>query len=109
MIHFLNDVVDFKCGHRIEDVTFLKTVQDPEIAAKKTSIVDVLCKDELGHQYIVEMQVAKERGFEKRAQYYAAKAYSSQMFKTGKYQDLKEVIFVAIADFVMFEDKNGKI
>jgi len=56
-------------------VTFLKTVQDPETAAKKTSVVDILCKDENGNQYIVEMQVAKKKGFEKRAQYYASKAY----------------------------------
>ena len=41
--------------------------------------MDILCKDEKGHTYIVEMQVAKEKGFEKRAQYYASKAYISQM------------------------------
>ena len=32
-------------------------------------------------QYIVEMQVAQTAGFEKRAQYYASKAYSSQLFE----------------------------
>jgi predicted transposase/invertase (TIGR01784 family) len=43
--------------------------------------VDVLCKDENGVQIIVEMQVSPQQGFEKRAQYYAAKAYSSQLNK----------------------------
>lgn len=61
-------MISFKEKGRIKDVTFLKTVQDPDTAAKKTSIVDILCKDEKGHTYIVEMQVAKEKGFEKRAQ-----------------------------------------
>ena len=107
IIHFLNDVVKFKCGHKIVNVTFLKTIQDPEIAAKKTSVVDVLCLDSEGHKYIVEMQVSGGREFIKRAQYYASKAYSSQMFKAGKYQDLKEVIFVAIANFVMFPKKTS--
>lgn len=102
LIHFLNDMVTFRERHPITDVTFLKTVQDPETAAQKTSIVDVLCRDEHGHQYIVELQVAKEKGFEKRAQYYAAKAYSSQMKIGGAYADLKEIIFIAIADFIMF-------
>ncbi len=97
----------FKEKKPIVDVTFLKTLQDPETAILKTSIVDILCKDELGNQYIVEMQVAKERGFEKRAQYYAAKAYVSQSHKGGLYSDLKEVIFLAIADFVMFADKEA--
>ena len=66
-----------------QDVTFLKTIQDPEIKAKKTSIVDILCVDQKGNHYIVEMQIAKEKGFEKRAQYYASKAYSSQMNISG--------------------------
>ncbi len=107
LIHFLNDMLTFKEKMPIVDVTFLKTVQDPETAALKTSIVDILCKDENGSQYIVEMQVAKERGFEKRAQYYAAKAYISQSHKGGTYGDLKEVIFLAIADYVMFPGKEA--
>ena len=107
LIHFLNDMLVFKKRQPIVDVTFLKTIQDPEIAAKKTSIVDILCKDQAGNTVVVEMQVAKSKGFEKRAQYYAAKAYISQMDRGDtKYQNLKEVIFLAIADFVMFPDKQ---
>jgi predicted transposase/invertase (TIGR01784 family) len=107
LIHFLNDMITFKGRGRIKDVTFLKTIQDPETAVHKTSIVDILCKDEKGNTYIVEMQVAKEKGFEKRAQYYASKAYISQAHAGGAYQDLKEVIFLAISDFVIFPEKNG--
>ena len=106
LIHFLNDMLVFKEKHPIQDISFLKTIQDPEIASKKTSIVDILCKDTVGNTYIVEMQVAKTKGFEKRAQYYAAKAYSSQVNKGEEYTNLKEVIFLAIADFVMFPDKD---
>ena len=51
------------------------------------------------------MQVAKRYGFESRAQYYAAKAYASQMKKGGKYEDLKEVIFIAILDHEIFPQK----
>ena len=107
LIHFLNDMLLFKEGFPIKDVTFLKTSLDPEIAAQKTSIVDVLCQDEKGNSYVVEMQVSKEKGFEKRAQFYASKAYSSQMLVADKYYELKEVIFLAIADFVMFPDKKN--
>ncbi|MGL9717671.1 MAG: Rpn family recombination-promoting nuclease/putative transposase, partial [Wolbachia sp.] len=46
-------------------------------------------------------------GFEKRAQFYASKAYSSQASVGAKYQDLKEVIFIAITDFILFPDKPG--
>lgn len=106
LIHFLNDMITFREKSPIRDVTFLKTVQDPEIAAQKTSLVDILCRDENGHQYIVEMQVAKERGFEKRAQYYASKAYISQARAGDEYDDLKEVIFLAITNFIMFPEKK---
>lgn len=106
LIHFLNDMITFKERGLIKDVTFLKNTQDPEIAAQKTSIVDILCKDEKGNTYIVEMQVAKEKGFEKRAQYYASKAYISQAHIGGEYQNLKEVVFLAIADFIMFPNKK---
>jgi predicted transposase/invertase (TIGR01784 family) len=107
LIHFLNDMLTFKQGKPITEVTFLKTIQDPEIAAKKTSIVDILCSDQEGNQYVVEMQIAREKGFAKRAQYYAAKAYISQMNVRGKYFKLKEVIFLALSDFIMFPKKKA--
>ncbi len=52
------------------------------------------------------MQVAKTKGFEKRAQYYAAKAYSRQADKGDQYHNLKEIIFIAIADCVLFPNKS---
>lgn len=107
LIHFLNDMVVFREGKPIVDVTFLKTIQDPEISTKKTSIVDILCEDQDKNTYVVEMQVAQHKGFEKRAQYYASKAYVSQMEKGGIYENLKEVIFIAIANFTMFPEKES--
>ncbi len=110
VIHFINDILDLKDSDQIENVEFLSPIQDPEIASKKQSIVDVLCRDKNGVQIIVEMQVAPTKGFEKRAQYYAAKAYSGQLNKgqkqDGKYYNLKEVIFIAIADCIIFPDKK---
>ncbi|WP_353278439.1 Rpn family recombination-promoting nuclease/putative transposase [Wolbachia endosymbiont (group A) of Udea olivalis] len=106
LIHFLNDILGFTGKNEIKDIEFLNTIQDPDIAAKKQSIVDVLCRDSTGAQYICEMQVAKTKGFEKRAQYYAAKAYSRQADKGDQYHNLKEIIFIAIADCVLFPNKS---
>ena len=113
LIHFLNDILKFEGSHKITEVTFLKTAQDPQIAAYRQSIVDVLCIDQNGDQVIVEMQISKHRGFEKRAQYYAAKAYSQQVIKEDEnhkklavYAKLKAVIFLAIANFTMFPEKE---
>ena len=71
LINLLNNVIIFQNNRPIKKITFIKTIQDPVIASQKTSIVDILCEDDLGCKYIVEMQVAKTTGFEKRSQYYA--------------------------------------
>ncbi|XGA08704.1 MAG: Rpn family recombination-promoting nuclease/putative transposase [Wolbachia endosymbiont of Xenopsylla cheopis] len=107
LIHFLNDILGFAGVNQIKEIEFLSTIMDPDIAAKKQSIVDVLCRDTNGVQIIVEMQVAKTKGFEKRAQYYASKAYSRQADKGDSYYNLKEVIFIAIADCTLFPHKPG--
>ena len=88
-ILILNDILGFTGKNAIQDIEFLSTIQDPDIAAKKQSIVDVLCRDSTG------------------AQYYAAKAYSRQAGKGDQYHDLKEIIFIAIADCVLFPDKSS--
>ena len=86
LLHFLNDVLGSTRG-KIRKITLLNTNQPPEIAVYKVSAVDVLCEDSTGVQYIVEMQVSGVTGFEKRAQYYAAKAYCSQI-KLKEYMQL---------------------
>ncbi len=55
LIHFLNDILGFTGVNAIQDVEFLSTIMNPEIASDKQSIVDVLCKDSLGNRYIAEM------------------------------------------------------
>ncbi len=104
-ISFLNAVFNLEGVDRIEDLEFLNTVQPPEVEARKESIVDVLVRDKRGVKYIVEMQVAKIEGFEKRAQYYAAKTYCSHFNVGGPYGELKKVIFLAITSYEVFPDK----
>ena len=106
LIHFLNDILSSFKKTPIVDVEFLPTILNPETARQKLSIVDVLCKDKEGAKYIIEMQVDYYKEFEKRAQHYAARIYSEQAKVGSKYHDLKEVIFIAIADYVIFPKKS---
>lgn len=106
LIPFLNTILGFKGEEKIVDVTFITPLQNPEMACAKQSALDVFCHDALGNKYIIEMQVTKMIGFEKRAQYYASRAYTDQMKEGDEYADLKAVIFIAITDFVMFPDKK---
>ncbi|MDR0556085.1 MAG: Rpn family recombination-promoting nuclease/putative transposase [Holosporaceae bacterium] len=110
LIQFLNDI--FEGVHpRIEDVEFLKTAQDPEIAVSRQSIVDVLCKDVSGRQFIIEMQCASDSHFLSRAKAYACRVYLNQRVKKNKdgdndYRDMKPVIFLAIVNYILFPNKK---
>ncbi|MBS0186318.1 MAG: Rpn family recombination-promoting nuclease/putative transposase [Proteobacteria bacterium] len=108
LIHFLNDILNLK-DHPIQTVKFLKSNQDPKIAAERQSIVDVLCEDEKHDKFIIEMQVARDPGFIKRAQYYASKTYINQRDDGVKYKDLKNVRFLAIYDATLFPQKSNYI
>lgn len=103
LVDFINKALPTK---HIKKVEYIPTNMEPEIRSKKQSVLDVLCTDENGSKYIVEMQSAKEKGFEKRALYYDSKTYGSQLDKGGQYSDLLEVIFIAITDFVMFPENT---
>ena len=104
LIHFLNDILDRP--YPVEEVTFLKTIQDPEIAPLRVSVVDVMCEDQDKNRFIIEMQLSHEKGFDRRALYYAARAYCSQRTKKKKFYDLKDVYFLAITDFAPFPKKK---
>jgi predicted transposase/invertase (TIGR01784 family) len=110
LIQFLNDIFD-DVHPRIKDVEFLKTVQDPEIAVSRQSIVDVLCKDVSGRQFIIEMQCASDSHFLNRAKAYACRVYLNQRVKKDKngehnYVDMKPVIFLAIVNYILFPNKK---
>jgi len=106
LITLLNEVLKNQVHREIVEVTFLSPIQDPEALAKKESVVDVFVKDKDGCKYIIEMQVANSEGFEARAQYYASKAFISQMKEGDRYEDLKEVIFLAFTSFDIFPKKK---
>jgi predicted transposase/invertase (TIGR01784 family) len=104
LIHFLNDILLRKTP--ITEVTFLKTIQDPEIAPLRVTIVDVMCEDQDKNRFIIEMQLSHEKNFDRRALYYAARAYCSQKGNGMNFKDLKDIYFLAITNFTPFPDKK---
>jgi predicted transposase/invertase (TIGR01784 family) len=107
LIHFLDNVLWFEDKPTIKTVEFLKTVQDPKIADQKQSIVEILCQDASGVKYIIEIQLTKTKRFDQRLFY--AQAYCQQVERRMQYPDLKEMIFIVIADCVIFPEKNEYI
>lgn len=99
LISFLNAVLDLDGQNRITKVTIIDPYLLPRIAGEKASIIDVRATDQRGRQFIVEMQVADRKGFEKRVQYYASRDYSMQIERGQDYPKLKPTYFVGILNF----------
>ncbi len=103
LISFLNAVLDLSGDKAIAELTILNPYQAPKISLLKETNLDVRATTNGGVTFIVEMQVEKQDYFAKRALYYTAKAYVSQIAKAEQYPKLNQVIFVGIMDFTLFE------
>ena len=107
LIALLNHLLELEGGHQIASVEFLSPEQHVSVPELKLSIVDVKCTDVLGHRFVVEMQVLKVEGFEKRVVYNASKAYVMQLRNADEYPTLCNVVGVTICNFNLWPEKNA--
>ncbi len=108
VISFLNSILERKEGEKIVSVFMNDTSNLPESKKLKLSIVDIRCTDQAGNQYIIEMQVATQKYYAIRAQYYSTLAFSRQLGEREEYEDiLVPVIFVGVLDFNLFDNDNN--
>lgn len=96
LISFLNAVLSFEGKDRIMSVVILNPYQLPKLKGGKVSILDVRATDQRNQQFIVEMQVAEQDGFDKRVLYYLTKGYNNQIRRADEYRKLKPAYFVGI-------------
>ena len=80
LIHFLNTFLSKYIGH-IEDVTFLDTEQYGLADTQRKVVFDILCTDQEGRQFIIEMQRARQPEYAERSVFYLSRAISSSMEK----------------------------
>jgi predicted transposase/invertase (TIGR01784 family) len=106
LIGFLNAVLDLQDDKAIREITLKNPWQPPDIPILKETILDIKAVDHRGIAFLVEMQVKDTPGFDKRALYYTAKAYTSQIKKGDDYPKLNQVIFIGILDFNSFAGDN---
>jgi predicted transposase/invertase (TIGR01784 family) len=106
LIALLNNLLEFEGDRRIVEVQHLTAEQHVDVAALKLSIVDVKCTDATGRRFVVEMQVLKVEGFEKRVVYNASKAYVMQLRNAEEYPTLCDVFGVTICNFNLWSEKD---
>ena len=76
---FLNALLPLEEGREIIHIDYLPSEQVPEIPEFKRTIADVLCKDQTGRHFIVEMQIAWVNNFKPRLAFETSKAFSRQI------------------------------
>lgn len=105
-ISFLNALLEHPEQRKIVDLQFLNTEQHPIIDGKKGNILDILCTDQSGKRYIIEIQVVRVPAFDKRIVFYAAKTYALQLDNAVQYIALEPVIAISILDCIQFPNKT---
>lgn len=108
LIALLNHLLELEGDRRILDVQHLTGEQHVDVAELKLSIVDVKCTDATGRRFVVEMQVLKVEGFEKRVVYNASKAYVMQLRNAEEYPALCDVVGVTLCNFNLWTDRDAE-
>jgi predicted transposase/invertase (TIGR01784 family) len=106
LIALLNDLLEFEGERRIVDLQHLTAEQHVDVAELKLSIVDVKCTDATGRRFVVEMQVLKVEGFEKRVVDNASKAFVMQLREADEYPALCDVFGVTICNFNLWNERD---
>ena len=105
---FLNAVLPLENGTEILSLEYLSPEMIPDNPAKKYSIVDVQCHDNLGRQFIVEMQMYWNGEFLKRTLFNASKAFVRPLTKGKDYDELREVYSLSIVNDIAFPEQEDK-
>lgn len=89
LISLLNAILKLQAP--IIKVNYLTNEIHPEWEEGKNSIVDIRCTDDLGRQFIVEIQMIYFPSFLQRAFYNAAKLFSKQLVAGEDFSKLKPI------------------
>ena len=109
LISLLNALLPLKEDQEIESIEYLPTEMIPVDPIHKDTIVDVRCKDILGRQFVVEMQMAWTDAFKQRVLFNASKAYVSQAEMGTRYKDLQPVYSLNLVNDIFEKDMSDCI
>ena len=97
LISFVNSVVSER--DQVTDVTILNPYNPQHFANAKLSILDIKAKGQNGQLFNIEIQIANEGNYDKRALYYWAKLYTDQLRSGEDYRQLSKAIGIHILNF----------
>jgi predicted transposase/invertase (TIGR01784 family) len=100
LIDLLNSILPLEVP--LTTLVYLPSELLPIEDGKKLSIVDVRCTDQLGRQFVVEMQVLHVPNLRHRMLYNASKVLAKQLAASGSYGDIKTVYTLCFLENSIF-------
>lgn len=97
LIAFINSILDEK--NKIDDIELKNPYNISNYKNGKMTILDIKAVDEKGIWYDIEMQIAEQGFYDKRALYYWSKVYSDQLESGYDFTVLRKTIAINILDF----------
>ena len=107
VMSLLNALLPLAPGEEITDIEYLPSELIPENPLRKYSIVDVRCKDKLGRQFLVEMQMIWSPEFKQRVLFNASKAYARQLKSGEEYKLVQPVYSLNLVNEVFEPELEG--
>ncbi|KZL94068.1 Rpn family recombination-promoting nuclease/putative transposase [Clostridium magnum] len=104
LISFINSVLSE--DEQIKDVELKNPYNLANYKNGKMSILDIKAVDEKGIWYDIEMQIAEQGYYDKRAFYYWAKVYSDQIESGEDFDLLRKTIGINILDFNYLNEED---
>ncbi|GHT42116.1 hypothetical protein AGMMS49965_13000 [Bacteroidia bacterium] len=102
LISFLNAI--FRGRKTIVDIDYLNVEQLGRRKGDRKAFFDLYCVDETGEQFVIEMQVGKQKHFMDRTLSYAARAILEQAKKGNWDFELKPLYIISIVNFDLRPD-----
>ena len=98
LISLINSIVDEE--DQVVDVTLLNPYNIKNFKDDKLSILDIKAKAVNGAYFNIEIQIADEADYDKRALFYWSKLYTEQLQESKDYGTLKKTIGIHILNFL---------
>lgn len=99
LIDFLNAVLKLIGNDEIVSVAIQNPYQHGAYENAEEAIVDISAVDGNGRRFIVEMQVADLKNFDKRSLFYSARGLTNPVQAGAEYNQMEPLYFVGILDF----------
>jgi predicted transposase/invertase (TIGR01784 family) len=103
----INDILGLKGQDKIKKITFKNGELLPDTPTDRKAIFDLLCEDEKGSTFIVELQKVHQEHFQSRALYYTSFPIQEQALRGAWDFSLTPIYFIGLLNFEVARFKDS--